>query len=120
MSVWDKLHLYWIYLTLAIQLITLRIILHIPVLGSKVANVVHVATNVHLTDMQAWDWIWTMCTYKGWESMCQNETCNYFKKVKLHSDAPNTTLHTLDGHECQLLDYMRPGRPLVLNFGSCT
>ncbi|KFV74511.1 hypothetical protein N307_09021, partial [Dryobates pubescens] len=34
--------------------------------------------------------------------------------------APNTPVVTLNGEVCQLLDFMRGNRPLILNFGSCT
>ncbi|XP_069981455.1 type I iodothyronine deiodinase-like isoform X1 [Penaeus vannamei] len=35
--------------------------------------------------------------------------------------APNPTLVKLsDGSECRLLDLAKAGRPLVINFGSCT
>ena len=119
-SSWDQLYLYWIYTKLAIQAIMLRVILHIPVHGTKVANDIHIATKTHLTNIQVWDWIWTLCTYKAWERKCHSATLDYLKKAKLHSDAPNPVLYKLDRSECRLLDYMRPGRPLVLNFGSCT
>jgi hypothetical protein len=35
--------------------------------------------------------------------------------------APDPVVHRMDGSECQLVsDLSQPGRPLVLNFGSCT
>ena len=36
-------------------------------------------------------------------------------KVSLHF-----SVHKLDSSECKLLDFAKKGRPLVLNFGSCT
>ena len=34
--------------------------------------------------------------------------------------APNVKLYSLDGKPLMLLDLVKAGRPLVLNFGSCT
>ena len=36
------------------------------------------------------------------------------------TDAPNSPLLDLDGTPVQLADLMKPGRPLVINFGSCS
>ena len=40
--------------------------------------------------------------------------------AKLGNKAPNCEMKTLEGESCNLLDFMRLSRPLVLNFGSCT
>lgn len=40
--------------------------------------------------------------------------------AKLGNKAPNCNMKTVEGEPCNLLDFMRLGRPLVLNFGSCT
>ncbi|ROT82963.1 iodothyronine deiodinase type 3 [Penaeus vannamei] len=41
--------------------------------------------------------------------------------VEVGSPAPNPVLVRLsDGVECHLLDIAKAGRPLVINFGSCT
>lgn len=36
------------------------------------------------------------------------------------STAYNASLHRLDGSQCHLMDFARPGRPLVISFGSCS
>ncbi|XP_042881238.1 thyroxine 5-deiodinase-like isoform X1 [Penaeus japonicus] len=41
--------------------------------------------------------------------------------LEVGSPAPNPALVRLsDGSECRLLDLAKAGRPLVINFGSCT
>lgn len=40
--------------------------------------------------------------------------------AKLGNKAPNCEMKTLEGESCNLLDIMKLGQPLVLNFGSCT
>lgn len=40
--------------------------------------------------------------------------------AKLGRKAPNCNMKTLTGESCNLLDFRQLGRPLVLNFGSCT
>ncbi len=44
-----------------------------------------------------------------------------YETVKTGEQAPNPKVLSSDGtHEYNLLDFAKPGRPLVLNFGSCT
>ena len=40
--------------------------------------------------------------------------------VKLGGDAYNGPTYRLDGTKARILDFQSKGRPLVLNFGSCT
>lgn len=40
--------------------------------------------------------------------------------LRAGSDAPNIELLTLDGVPRKLFDFQRNGRPLVINFGSCS
>ena len=47
-------------------------------------------------------------------------TINFEKTVHLHKDAHNSNLLKTDGTKCKLFDFMKKGRPLVINFGSCT
>ena len=43
------------------------------------------------------------------------------RKAELNEEAPNPALLELTTKKLvKLLDYQKPGRPLVLNFGSCT
>ncbi len=45
----------------------------------------------------------------------------YYKTASLNQKAPNPKVMTSDGQkEVNLLDTAKPGRPLVLNFGSCS
>ena len=41
-------------------------------------------------------------------------------RASLGQPAPNTGLHRMDGSPLKLLDLAKPGRLLVLNFGSCS
>lgn len=43
-----------------------------------------------------------------------------FRTARLYGNAPNPEVITLNGKSVQLLSPMKAGRPLVLNFGSCT
>ena len=40
--------------------------------------------------------------------------------LKVGLPAPNINIMTLDGVKKKLLDFQKKGRPLVVNFGSCT
>jgi len=44
-----------------------------------------------------------------------------FKEASLHKPAPNTKVISLKSNIIKnILDFQRKGRPLVINFGSCT
>ncbi|XP_041365714.1 thyroxine 5-deiodinase-like [Gigantopelta aegis] len=43
-----------------------------------------------------------------------------FKLSEVGQKAPDVGLVRFDGVSCRLLDFMKPGRPLVVVFGSCT
>ncbi|CAL4187543.1 unnamed protein product [Meganyctiphanes norvegica] len=59
-----------------------------------------------------------------WQRL-RNMVRNIFQEVmadtSLHGKSPNPTMLRLDTNsKCQLLDLAKAGRPLVINFGSCT
>ena len=63
----------------------------------------------------------------GWKTWIVFKTIAGFSKLEIQReaiqgyDAPNARLMAVDGKtECKLLDFMKSGRPLVLNFGSCS
>ena len=59
----------------------------------------------------------------GWERLKYHIFKNLLAlqhTAKLGNKAPNCKVVTLRGESCCLLDFMKPSRPLVLNFGSCT
>ncbi|KAK7497678.1 hypothetical protein BaRGS_00011073 [Batillaria attramentaria] len=47
-------------------------------------------------------------------------TQNVFKAVRKGREALDVDLYTLDGASVKLFDFMKKGRPLVVNFGSCS
>ena len=56
----------------------------------------------------------------GIKRLCYGVRINTDKTVQLNKDAHNSNLLKTDGTRCKLFDFMMKGRPLVLNFGSCT
>ena len=58
---------------------------------------------------------WTMLT-----TIVKHLSVDDFKIARLGKKAPNTTTYTLDGKKSALLDFSKPGRPFVVNFGSCS
>ncbi|XP_057292537.1 type I iodothyronine deiodinase-like [Hydractinia symbiolongicarpus] len=43
-----------------------------------------------------------------------------FKQAKFGLDAPDAVLYNQEGKQVKLLDFCDTGRPLVINFGSCS
>ena len=59
----------------------------------------------------------------GWERLkyhVYKDLLALRQTAKLGNKAPDCKMKTLDGKTCNLLDIMKLGRPLILNFGSCT
>lgn len=56
-----------------------------------------------------------------WNYFLNMSIAEYQRTTKEGDQAPNPRLYRLsDGQPCQLYDVAKKGRPLVLNFGSCT
>ena len=72
----------------------------------------------HVVPKEAW--INTLFTYKSYCMSYRARYLDWMKIVKTNGPAVNCDVIKLDGTKAKLLDYMKAGRPLVLNFGSCT
>ena len=65
--------------------------------------------------------IWSYATFQTYKRMTRTVIENYwYKEAEEGKKAPNPALIKLDQTRCYLLDFMKSGRPLVVNFGSCT
>ncbi|KAL8584567.1 hypothetical protein ACOMHN_016886 [Nucella lapillus] len=59
-------------------------------------------------------------TWTGVAVIAYNMTLNVFKPCRQGRPALDVTLHTLTGETTSLLQQQKPGRPLVVNVGSCS
>ena len=59
-------------------------------------------------------------SHKAALDFLQSEYLHFLCPLKVGLQAPNIDVITLDGSNKKLLDFQRAGRPLVVNFGSCT
>ena len=59
-------------------------------------------------------------SYNAWKMCCKCYKLDIFKTVREGGEAYNASVVTADGKQCRLLDFEKRGRPLILNFGSCT
>ena len=67
------------------------------------------------------DYIHTFKSSQFFATMLYNSLLDALKTAQKGKSAPNTTVISLDGKtKVHLLDFMKQGRPLVVNFGSCT
>ena len=75
-----------------------------------------------ITGMDPEGFTWTYAKFSTWWFVCKKMYLEFlYKKAKRNGKAPNPNVLTADGKtEVKLLDYALPGRPLVLNFGSCS
>lgn len=81
-------------------------------------------TGMNKAGMTIDDWAYTAGGwqfFKAFVTVAYESTIVVRTTVKQGGDAVNCQLITADGTtQCDLFDFMKPGRPLVVNFGSCT
>ena len=58
--------------------------------------------------------------YKTFFHILHEKYRHFVCPLKVGLQAPNINILTLDGVSMKILDFQRSGRPLVVNFGSCT
>ena len=95
-----------------------------PSLLKKFHDLEHVkeVTGMGITDMKVKEYMWdfgklsTLLTlYRSWFKD------SFYKESEKNGKTPNPKVLTSDGKTIiNLLDSAQPGRPLVLNFGSCS
>ena len=73
-----------------------------------------------VTGLTAEEFVASFGSYHAWLRRYKSVKLDAFKKVWLGGPAYNASVITKDGKYCKLLDFQKEGRPLVLNFGSCT
>ena len=123
---------FWIYLKLiilAIKLILLKLfygyICTLPFLQhlrEKKEQEIQINSNMEKARSVVPPSSWIR-TYYGWSCLKQSLHAAYIdfhKHAVLGGNALNVDLVRLDGTSCKLYDFMKTGKPLVLNFGSCT
>ena len=115
-----RLQLWWIYARIAVNVICLRLVWMVPYLGEKVARRRYVTGKLAGSGIDHRDHMANSGTYKAWVCRCHSAAVDFHKKVTLNGKMWDVDLHRLNGDLCKLSDFLKPGRPLVVNFGSCT
>lgn len=122
-SVWSKIHLFirqcfWIG-KLAVRLTLMNVMILIPSLHRKMVENVNQMLSIPGEDVIKSSLGWN--TWTMFISIARNSKIVLQQKAKQGCDAPNARLLLLDDEsECRLLDFMKPGRALVVNFGSAS
>ena len=109
-----------VYVQCALKILYLRIVLPLPVVGGRLADKLHHATQMDQTNITKEEWIPTVTTWAAYIAMVRDRHRDVLKKVTLNGKYPDADLHRLDGALCRISDFLHGGRPLVLNFGSNT
>ena len=66
------------------------------------------------------DWFSFNIGLPALRAMTSDRYLNLTCTIRQGSQAPDMDLHTLDGVCTRLTDLQRAGRPLIINFGSCS
>ena len=75
-----------------------------------------------VTGMDPEGFTWTYANFSTWWFVFKKMYLEFaYKKAKINGKTPNPTFLTADGKfKVKLLDFASPGRPIILNFGSCS
>ena len=89
-----------------------------PAFRNFIIGAFDAVTKVKLPVNSYWD---SLFTDRMFQNVWHSVALDLNKKIKQDSEAPNSPVVSLTGKHCfPLLQMSKPGRPLVLNFGSCT
>ncbi len=124
-SIKDKVIKLWTFMVLFLILFTLLIIRKIlsffPRLFKKVNQFLHKYGPIAKTDYTVEDYADSYTKWSSWKVIWQCVCQSLYENVKQGGKGPNPKVLSQDGAtEYNLLDFAKPGRPLVLNFGSCS
>lgn len=112
--------LVFLFVWLVIEKLLLRLAFAIPGLSESLMNKIEKKTHMDETSLVKEDWIPTITSWQCLKNDLRLFMLDFRKKVVLGGEAYNSEVVRLDGSPARLLDYQRPGRPLVVNFGSCS
>ncbi len=105
-AVWEKLYY--------------KVLFSIPKYGRLEMERIHRESQMHLSDIRLEDWIHTLTSWQSLKLDVVAGMLDANKLVSVSGPAIDVELLHLDMKSCRLLDFMKPYRPLVVNFGSCT
>lgn len=66
------------------------------------------------------DWFSINLGYQAFRTIFRDNRMDVACVNKVNSAAPNITVFSLENKELKLLDFQQSGRPLIVNFGSCS
>lgn len=72
------------------------------------------------TGLRVEQWQDTITTFKAWQSACRSYILDMRKKAKLFGPVVSAQVVKMDRSTCDIGDFQKPGRPLVVFFGSCS
>ena len=94
--------------------------LKVPFYGTYLTDKMHKVGHMDQTVISKRDWMGSLFSIRHFKQYSHSRILDLLMKVKLHGEAYDVDLHHLDGSPCKLSHFAKPGRPLVINFGSCS
>lgn len=105
---------------LMMEKLMLKALFFVPSWKNKMITEISQITQMDGSSLEHEDWQDRIHNWESLKSDIRQFLMDLKKVVCLGSDAFNANLVRRDGTECKLLDFQKPGRPLVVNFGSST
>jgi hypothetical protein len=108
-----------VHIGMALKVIAWRVLFNLPLVRKPFIK--YMRTNKTKSKrIPEEDFVNSMATYKAWIGMSRSASVDALKTVRPGGPMKDVQLLRLDQTPCRLSDFMRNGRPLVINFGSCT
>ena len=108
-----------VHLGMAIKVITWRILFNLPIVRRPFIK--YMRTNKTKSKrIPEESFVNSMATYQAWLGMGRSATVDALKTTREGGPMVDVGLFHLDGTLSRLSQFMKNGRPLVINFGSCT
>ena len=115
------LHFSIIVLLISVFVLFHKILSFCPPLFKRFCKWRHKYDAMAITDYSVEDYADSLAEWATWKIWVGQMSQLLYEIVKRGERAPNPTVLSSDGtQEYNLLDFAKPGRPLVLNFGHCS
>ena len=111
---------FYVHLGMGLKVILWWFLFRIPVVKTHFIRYMQQNKNNRDPLLDEDDLAKSMASYKSWVGMSRSATVDALKATQLYGPMVDSELIKLDKQRCKISDFMKKGRPLVVNLGSCT
>ena len=118
--VWMYVAMIRISVSIVWDMVRLWVLFHLPVYGPRSLSRIHRHLLLDKTPISKQEFKTSLFSFQFFKQEFRSRGLDMHMKVSLNGKMYNANLLQTDGTPCKLADFLKPGRPLVINFGSCS